>query len=195
MDLPPTTTRLVKLLRPSALARYLQHYRLTRTEAGKPPACLLGLDVGGSKIGVSITDPTLTLARPLLRIDRRPPPHGKRDFPAFCGKELVKLIEKHQVAGLVVGYPLTLWDGRPGARCAEVLRFMEQVYRDAPRELPVPFALWDERMTTQEARAALQEGMKGGKKKGRQQALEDQVAATLILQSFLNGHVTPTIVR
>lgn len=179
-------------------------------------ACLLGLDVGGRKIGVSVADTTLSIARPLTRIDRPPirrqqqqeqPQQGQESFPAFFGKELNKLIKTHNVAGLVVGYPLTLWEGKEGVRCQEVVKFMSCVYLESVQEVHVPFAVWDERMTTQVAREALRgegEGLGegggegGGKRRrkkgeGRRQEVEDAVAATIILQGFLERHIRPSI--
>ncbi|EWM26249.1 holliday junction resolvase [Nannochloropsis gaditana] len=210
----PHSTRLVKFLRPEALAAYLRHVRSTSAGAS---AVLLGLDVGDSKVGVSIADRTLTLAQPLARIDRparrsllfgQAPggaDRGRRQpetFPALCGRLLSGLIKEHRAAGLVVGYPLTLWEGKPSLRCREVLAFMGAVYKESWEELSVPFAVWDERMTTQMAREALRGeevedggGFRRGKRKGerRRQALEDQVAATIILQSYLERHIRPDI--
>jgi len=166
---------------------------------------------------VSITDATLTIARPLTRIDRSPlrrlqqqqqqqQQQEQESFPAFFGKELNKLIRRHNVAGLVVGYPLTLWEGKEGVRCQEVVQFMSCVYRESENEVLVPFAVWDERMTTQAAREALRGEVEGGfegggeggvrkRRKGevRRQEVEDAVAATIILQAFLEKHVRPSI--
>jgi len=219
------TRRLIKLLRPEALAKYLHHVRSSNplpspqlphaVTGSNSTVCLLGLDVGGRKIGVSIADWTLSIARPLTRIDRPPrrrqQQHAQQQreqesFPAFFGKELNKLIERHNAAGLVVGYPLTLWEGREGVRCQEVVNFMSCVYRESSQEVLVPFTVWDERMTTQVAREALRgegEGLGEGagdgvgkrrrKGEGRRQEVEDAVAATIMLQDYLERHVRPSI--
>jgi len=138
---------------------------------------LVGLDVGERRIGVAISDATLTLARPLtvLQIARL-----DAAAVARAAEEIGRLAaEDDGVAAIVVGLPRRL-DGRPNDLTAGVQSFASQL--GARTGLPV--ALQDERLTSVEAESRLAERDKDWR--SRKKRL-DAAAAAIILQDHLDG--------
>ncbi|HLB37228.1 MAG TPA: Holliday junction resolvase RuvX [Gemmatimonadales bacterium] len=132
---------------------------------------LLGVDWGEKRIGLAISDPTQTVATPLGTLTRRA---GKR-FPMG---QLKPHLETHQPVGVVVGLPLDASGGEgPAARAARDIGALIA----AKTGLPVTY--WDERMTTARVRRAQQET---GRTRGRVPREADPLAATLVLQTFLD---------
>jgi putative Holliday junction resolvase len=132
---------------------------------------LLGLDVGDRRIGIALSDETQTLATGLPTFERIGP---RKDLKAIAA-----LVRDHQVSDVVVGLPRTL-EGSLGPQAQKVLQFMEEL-RPVVR---VPVVSWDERFTSSMATQALIEG--GVSRQGRKGGVVDKVAATLILQSYLD---------
>src|SRR5271170_7990391 len=137
-----------------------------------PPAPrLMGLDVGDRRIGVAVSDPLGLTAQPILTLVRA---NRKQDL-----KSLARLIRKYGCAEIVVGNPLYMsGDQSPQAAKAQALA---QILRD---ETSLPVHLWDERLTTTEAHRHLHAAGRPG---SGHRAVVDQVAAVLILQSFLDA--------
>jgi len=132
---------------------------------------ILALDVGERRIGVALSDPTQTLARSLLVLDRRD------DKEAL--KRVAALVREQGVERVVVGYPLSL-RGDVGPQAERVGRFA----RALARVLEVPVEMWDERYSTVDAERILREQGIGGRKR-RQRV--DATAAAVILQSYLDA--------
>ncbi len=135
-------------------------------------ARVLAVDWGERRIGLALSDESQTLAQPLATLTRRT---GKR-FPM---KDLLTQLERHQVAGVVVGLPLEASgaEGEP-ARAARALA------EDIARRTGRPVELVDERFTTARVRRAVHE--MGGKTRGRAGDV-DALAATLLLQHYLDS--------
>lgn len=92
-------------------------------------------------------------------------------------RSLARLARRFGVSGIVVGNPLHL-SGKASPRAAKTQAFAAQL-----GELTgLPIHLWDERLTSHEAQRILYEA---GHARQEHKKLVDQVAATLILQSFL----------
>jgi len=146
----------------------------TRSPAADLPRSgrLLAVDWGEKRIGLALSDPTQTLAQPLDTLTRR----AGRRFPMRAFREHVTT---HGPVGVVMGLPLES-DGREG-KSARAAREMGEAITKAT-SLPVVF--FDERMTTSRVRQAITE--MGGKTRGRE-AEVDRLAATLVLQGFLDG--------
>jgi putative Holliday junction resolvase len=126
----------------------------------------LGLDIGGRRIGVAISDPLGITAAP-LEVLQDLDPYGLREYVEEKVREGVDVV--------VVGLPLTP-RGREGeqARCS-------REYARAIQELEeVRVVLWDERFSTMEAERRLKEA--GRSLKGRK---VDAEAAAIILQAYL----------
>lgn len=137
-----------------------------------PSGRLMGLDVGEARIGVALTDELGLIAMPLLTIDRR---NRSADM-----ERIRELVAEHRVAALVVGVPYQL-DGTAGEQAEKALNFARRLGR---RLEGIAVITWDERLTTREAERVLLEG--NVSRKGRQ-GVVDQLAATLILNSFLEA--------
>ena len=133
---------------------------------------ILGIDWGEIRIGLAISDETQTLATPLETLHRRA---GKR-FPMPRFLELTSL---HQPVGLVVGLPLSSEGGEADSTLAT-----RETAAALARRTGLPLELWDERMSTARALAAIRE--QGGSTRGRK-ADVDALAAAVLLQHFLDA--------
>ena len=133
---------------------------------------ILGVDWGEVRIGLALSDETQTLASPLETLYRR---KGKR-FPL---PRFMELTAQHRPVGLVVGLPLS-GEGREEAS-ALAARGMATTLSS---RTGLPLELWDERMTTARALAAIQQ--QGGSTRGRKGDV-DALAAAVLLQHFLDA--------
>lgn len=139
------------------------------------PHRFLALDVGSKRIGVAVSDELGLTAQPVLTLERRRNP--REDL-----RSLARLCRRFEVSGIVVGNPLAL-SGEMTAQAAKVQSFAAQL-----GELTgLPIHLWDERLTTHEAHELL---YASGHARQAHRQVVDQVAATLILQSFLDAQAT-----
>lgn len=114
-------------------------------------------------------------AQPVLTLERKRSP--REDL-----RSLARLARRFGVAGVVVGNPVHL-SGDVSPQAAKTQRFAAEL-----GELTgLPIHLWDERLTSREAHQILYEA---GKKRQEHRRVVDQVAAVLILQSFME-HMEP----
>lgn len=133
---------------------------------------LVGVDYGERRIGVAVSDPSGTIGFPFAQIEHR----GIAD----AVDRLALLAQDQEAVGVVFGDPLHLsGQASPGSGVAR-----EVASRLATR-LDHPVWLWDERLSSVVAEAALREG--GVRRKARRGKV-DAMAAALILQSFLDAH-------
>ena len=130
----------------------------------------LALDVGSKRIGVAVSDELGLTAQPVLTLERRR--NQREDL-----RSIARLCRRFGVAGIVVGNPLTM-TGEVSTQAAKVQAFAAELGELAG----LPIHLWDERLTTHEAHQLLYEA---GHARQDHRRVVDQVAATLILQSFL----------
>ncbi len=131
---------------------------------------LLGIDYGSVRLGLALSDRGRQLAQGLAVYRRR---DLIRDF-AY----LKELIARHQIAAIVLGLPLNM-DGSLGAQARQVLHFKTQL----EAELKLSIALFDERLSSAEAERVL---LSAELSRRRRRGLRDQLAATLILQGYLD---------
>jgi putative Holliday junction resolvase len=134
---------------------------------------LLALDVGERRIGVAVSDPTGTLARPLTIITRA---SRQADFQAIA-----QLVDETAAERIIVGLPLSL-DGTEGPQARTVRRYAERL----AQAISIEVEFWDERYSSATAAEILREK---GKRRRRRPAREaiDAAAAAVILQSFLEA--------
>ncbi|MGZ8392378.1 MAG: Holliday junction resolvase RuvX [Gemmatimonadales bacterium] len=137
-----------------------------------PEGRILALDWGELRIGLALSDETQVLATPLETLQRR---EGKR-LPM---PRLLELVALHQPVGVVVGLPLSL-EGTEGDSAISAREMATTV----TRRTGLPLELWDERMSTARALAAIRE--QGGSTRGRK-ADVDALAAAVLLQHFLDA--------
>lgn len=137
----------------------------------------MGLDVGDARIGVAVTDPLAIFAQPLCSVERS-------RYTEIV--DILKLIAEHSVRCVIIGYPLEL-SGNEGPQAGKVRSYAERLELSAKQTAgleAVEFKLWDERMTTVQAqRVVIGSGLKDSDRRG---AL-DRIAATLILESYLQS--------
>lgn len=133
----------------------------------------MSIDYGERRIGVALSDVTGTLASPLETVNRR---RGKR--PPL--RALEEIARRHEVAGLVVGLPLTL-EGEENDWCAEV----RTVGDELGRRLALPVTYVDERHTSIQAEEAIRSS--GRRRSQREEKGRiDSAAAAVILQRHLD---------
>jgi putative Holliday junction resolvase len=144
----------------------------TQLEA-KPIVRYLGLDVGARRIGVAVSDELGLTALPVLTLEVRRNPRDDL-------RSLARLARRFGVVGIVVGNPLHL-SGEQSPRAAKTQAFAAEL--GALTGLSIH--MWDERLTTREAHQILYEA---GHARQDHRRVVDQVAATLILQSFLENN-------
>ncbi|MFU8826404.1 MAG: Holliday junction resolvase RuvX [Brevefilum sp.] len=130
---------------------------------------ILGIDPGEKRIGVAISDPTGTIARPLCVIK-----HVAREADA---ERIAEIAQAEGVAIIVIGMALNA-DGEVGHQARKSQRFAD-VLRT---KTAVPVELWDESGTTQAAQAS--RIALGVPRKKRQGHLDD-LAASVLLQDYL----------
>ena len=137
---------------------------------GTPEGRVLGLDIGDATFGVAVSDLTWLIASAVTTVRRK---SWDADLAA-----LRALVAEHEVVQLVVGIPRKL-DGRE----TEQTRKTERVAAALEKDLGLPLSRADETWSTASARRTLLEA--GARNQKRSGAL-DQVAATHILQGWLD---------
>jgi putative holliday junction resolvase len=135
---------------------------------------IIGFDVGDRRIGLAISDPLGYTAQPLFTLHRT---NRRADM-----KWLARVLRKHAVTEAVVGNPLYM-SGDQSPQAAKAQAFAE----DLRTEFGLTVHLWDERLTTTQAHRHLDDA--GHAAIGRK-GIIDQVAAVLILQSFLEARAS-----
>ena len=135
----------------------------------------LALDVGSKRIGVAVSDELGLTAQPVLTLERHRNPRDDL-------RSLARLARKFDVAGIVVGNPVHL-SGEPSARSVKT----HSLAAELGALTGLPIHLWDERLTTRAAHQILYEA---GHARQQHRRVVDQVAATIILQSFLEDRAS-----
>ncbi|MFQ5583439.1 MAG: Holliday junction resolvase RuvX [Calditrichia bacterium] len=132
---------------------------------------ILSIDLGEKRIGIAISDPTQTLASPLKTI--------RFKSVKQLIDEIQALLETYRISKIVVGLPLTM-KGTYSAKTKEVVK----VFKKMQQHLPVEMELYDESGTTVQAQETLR---LQNKKPSKNRERIDQIAASHILQNYLNG--------
>lgn len=136
-----------------------------------PSGRLLGLDIGTATVGLALSDPGQRVATPLRTL--------KRTQFSKDAADLLALVDREQIAGLVIGLPLNM-NGSAGPRVQSVRQFARNLQNLRPA-LPITF--WDERMSTLAAERAM---LEADLSRAKRAARVDAVAAGLILQGYLD---------
>jgi putative Holliday junction resolvase len=131
----------------------------------------LALDHGTVRIGVAVSDELGMIAQPLEFIPAEP-------FAAFL-ERLIKLVAERDVGRILVGMPRNM-DGSYGPAAEKVNEFVRQIRES----FSIPIQTWDERLTSVQAQRMLREASVKGAKQRRK---IDQMAAAILLQSFLDA--------
>ncbi len=135
---------------------------------------ILAVDHGEKRIGLAISDSTGTIANPLKVIE-----HVSRMIDAA---QVADAVVQNQVELIVIGQSFDE-EGKPNLAGRRAARFAEAI----KTQTQIPILMWDESFSTQSARAARIE--MGASRKKRAGHL-DELAATIILQSYLDHQKT-----
>ena len=135
----------------------------------------LGLDYGSKTVGVAVTDPLGLTAQGVEIIRRQKENHLRKTY-----QRIKELCEQYDVEKIVLGLPLNM-DDTMGDRAEKTLEFKKEL----ERRLSVPVLLVDERLTTVEAIEIMDEA---GIKVSEREKYVDMIAATIILQDYMNSH-------
>ncbi len=131
---------------------------------------ILALDYGTKRIGVAVSDATLTLAQPLPFLNAEP-------FQQLV-KEVKRLVKEREISLILVGMPRNM-DGTYGPAADRVQVFIFHF----KLAVTVPVATRDERLTTVQAGRQLREAGHSAKD---QKLIIDSVSAAVLLQSYLD---------
>lgn len=132
-------------------------------------ARILAIDYGARNMGFAVTDELGLTAQGLPTYRRS---NRKNDFD-----HLRRLIRQYNVREIVMGLPLRM-SGEEGIQAEKVQAFAEELRG----RFKLPVHLFDERLTSVEANRVLSETEMSGRRRAE---VVDQLAAGLILQSFL----------
>lgn len=136
----------------------------------------LGLDIGTVRIGVALSDLEQRIATPLTTLP------GRDEQAAI--RAILDLIQEHEISALVAGLPLDL-DGSHGRAAKRTQRFLERL----GERTAIPIDYIDERMTSVQAERTL---LDADLSRARRKQVVDRVAASLILQTWLDAKRTRT---
>ena len=132
---------------------------------------VLALDIGEKRIGVAVSDPSGTVASPLVVLDATK--------VLGDGRDLTRIMDEYDVELVVVGLPLSL-DGTEGPQAERVRRATGRLAGFL--RVAVEFA--DERLSSAQASRAMGEV---GASQRQQRGNLDMVAASIFLQSYLDA--------
>lgn len=132
---------------------------------------IMALDLGDARTGIAFSDMTELLPGQAYSLTEY---HKDVLLQRLC-----QVIAEQQPRRVVVGLPTNM-DGSQGPRAQAALEFAQQLAQESGVEVD----LWDERMTSVMANRILSDA---GKQRKKQRQRVDAVAATLILQSYLDS--------
>ena len=133
---------------------------------------VIAVDPGEQRIGVAISDLSGTIASPLTVV--------KHEARSKDAARIVQLAQEQHAVLIVIGQPLDS-DGQVGAQGRKSQRLADAIQEVSE----IPVALWDESGSTKAALSARR--AMGVKRKNRKGHLDD-LAATYLLQSYLDAH-------
>ena len=132
---------------------------------------ILALDPGTKRIGVAISDELKLIAHPVEFIAAEP-------FAEFL-KRLKALLQEKEVELILVGMPRNM-DGSYGPAALKVEAFVAAL----GKAVTIPIKTWDERLTSVQANRLL---IQGNVRREKRKDKVDQMAAAILLQSYLDS--------
>lgn len=131
----------------------------------------LGLDLGSKTLGVAVSDKTGMIASNVKII------RHNEDYDRLV-EDVCGLVSEYEAEAIVLGFPKNM-NGTIGPKGELSLDFKAEL----KKVLTIPVYLQDERLTTKSATDML---IQGGVSRKKRKGVIDSVAATIILQSFLD---------
>ncbi|MDK2808983.1 MAG: putative pre6S rRNA nuclease [Clostridiales bacterium] len=135
---------------------------------------IMGLDYGSVTMGVAISDPLKMTAQGIEVIRRKEENKMRQTL-----RRIEELIAQYEIETIVLGYPKNM-NNTIGDRAKK----SEELKEVLERRCNLPVILWDERLTTVSAHQAM---IEGGVRREKREQVVDQVAATFILQNYLDS--------
>ena len=133
---------------------------------------IMGIDLGQARTGVCVSDLSGFLAGRSITIAQ----HNRDKLL----EEICREAAAEKPGRIVVGLPLNM-NGTEGPKALECREYAARI----AQATGVETLLWDERGTSVTANRILSDA---GKKRGKQRARVDAVAALIILQSYLDDY-------
>ena len=130
----------------------------------------LAIDHGQKRIGLALSDPDKIISKPLKTI-------SYLDYGDLL-KELILIINKHQVEQLIIGLPIGM-HGKKTPQSEKVEEFKSFV----EKKIDIPIIYVDERLSSVSAKKSL---VSQGIKTGHNKSKVDQTAAAIFLQYYLD---------
>ena len=136
----------------------------------------MGIDYGRKRTGVAVTDPLQIVANNLATV----PTHTLMQF-------IKDYMAREQVERIIIGQPTQL-NGEPSESMKYITPFVNRLRKELP---DMPIVMYDERFTSTIAHQAM---IDGGMKKAdrRDKARVDAIAATIILNDYLQSRFNPS---
>ena len=127
---------------------------------------ILGVDHGNKRTGLAISDETGTVAQPV-------------GYVTGGLNEVLRVATERGAGKIVVGMPRRL-DGTSSAQTESVEQFIGAL----KKQTALPVESWDERLTSVQAERVL---IEGDVRRAERKEKRDQLAATILLQSYLDA--------
>ena len=140
---------------------------------GRIPMRIMGLDFGSKTVGVAVSDRLLMTAQGIEIIRRKEENKLRRTLA-----RIEELILEYEVREIVLGWPKNM-NGTEGVRVELTEEFKDKL----ERRTGLSVTLWDERLTTVAAERTM---MEAGVRRENRKEYVDMIAATLILQGYLD---------
>ena len=129
------------------------------------------MDYGTKRIGLAVSDPLGFTAQGIDTL----PNTGKKNMLA----SLKKICEEYRVTEMVVGLPVNM-NGSHGPGAQEIFKLLPEL----EAVLAVPVKTWDERLSSKQVgRLMIEQGLS----RRKQKETSDRLAATVILQNYLES--------
>ena len=137
---------------------------------------IMGIDYGRKRTGVAVTDPLQIVANNLATV----PTHTLMQF-------IKDYMAREHVESIIIGQPTQL-NGEPSESMKYITPFVNRLRKELP---DMPIVMYDERFTSTIAHQAM---IDGGMKKTdrRDKARVDAIAATIILNDYLQSRFNPS---
>jgi len=131
---------------------------------------ILAVDHGQKRIGLAVSDETGTVAQPV-------------GYVTGGVADVARVAAERGAEKIVVGVPRRL-DGTASEQTERALAFITALQQATA----VPVVRWDERLTTAQVERVL---VQGNVRRADRKEKRDQLAATVLLQSYLDAHAAP----
>ena len=133
----------------------------------------MGLDYGSKTVGVAVSDALLLTAQNIETICREQENKLRRTLA-----RIQELCLEYEVEEIVLGFPKNM-NNTTGDRAEKSLEFAEML----KKRTGLPVVMWDERLTTVAAEKVM---MESGVRREHRKEYVDQIAASMILQGYLD---------